>query len=102
MPQTLPGPVTLNFVATIEVGAARSYTGSVVFDDLTVKTAPPVTAPKAPLVQDPVVQQHTALSTSGEQFTYAVMSDGQFTADNQSLVPAVRRTMRRATSSSRR
>lgn len=94
VPQTLPGPITLNFVATIEVGASRSYTGSVVFDDLMVKTAPPVTAPKAPIVQDPVVQQHTALSTTGEQFTYAVMSDGQFTADNQSLVPAVRRTMR--------
>lgn len=94
VPQTLPGPVTLNFVATIETGAARSYTGAVVFDDLTVKTAPPVVPPAAPVVQDPVVQQHTALSTSGEQFTYAVMSDGQFTADNQSLVPAVRRTMR--------
>ncbi|CAN7401040.1 phosphodiester glycosidase family protein [Knoellia sp. LjRoot47] len=94
VPQTLPGPVTLNFVATIETGAARSYTGAVVFDDLTVKTAPPVTAPASPVAQDPVVQQHTALSTTGEQFTYAVMSDGQFTADNQSLVPAVRRTMR--------
>ncbi|MEO7268674.1 MAG: phosphodiester glycosidase family protein [Knoellia sp.] len=94
VPQTLPGPVTLNFVAAIETGAARSYTGAVVFDDLVVKTAPPVSAPDVPVVQDPVVQQHTALSTSGEQFTYAVMSDGQFTADNQSLVPAVRRTMR--------
>lgn len=94
VPQTLPGPIRLNFVATIETGAARSYTGAVVFDDLTVKTAPPVSAPAAPVVTDPVVQQHTALSTSGEQFTYAVMSDGQFTADNQSLVPAVRRTMR--------
>jgi len=94
VPQTLPGPVTLNFVATIETGAARSYTGAVVLDDLTVKTAPPVSAPAAAVVQDPVVQQHTALSPSGEQFTYAVMSDGQFTADNQSLVPAVRRTMR--------
>ncbi|WP_404382056.1 phosphodiester glycosidase family protein [Knoellia locipacati] len=99
VPQTLPGPITLNFVATIETGAARSYTGAVVFDDLTVKTAPPVVPPAAPVVRDPVVQQHTALSTSGEQFTYAVMSDGQFTADNQSLVPAVRRTMREVVAS---
>lgn len=94
VPQALPGPITLNFVAAIEVGAARSYTGAVVFDDLVVKTAPAVTAPKSEPVTDSVVQQHTALSTTGQQFTYAVMSDGQFTADNQSLVPAVRRTMR--------
>ncbi|MFC7489119.1 MULTISPECIES: phosphodiester glycosidase family protein [unclassified Knoellia] len=94
VPQTLPGPITLNFVAAIETGASRSYTGAVVFDDLVVKTAPPVSAPDAPVVADPVVQQHTALSTTGEQFSYAVMSDGQFTADNQSLVPAVRRTLR--------
>lgn len=94
VPQSLPGPITLNFLATIETGAARSYTGAVVYDDLVVKTAPPVSAPAPAPVEDPVIQQHTALSTSGEQFTYAVMSDGQFTADNQSLVPAVRRTMR--------
>jgi hypothetical protein len=94
VPQTLPGPITLNFVAAIETGAARSYTGAVTFDDLVVKTAPAVAVPESAPVTDPVVQQHTALSTSGEQFTYAVMSDGQFTADNQSLVPAVRRTMR--------
>lgn len=28
VPQTLPGPITLNFVATIETGASRSYTGA--------------------------------------------------------------------------
>lgn len=94
VPQTLRGPIQLNFLAAIETKASASYTGSVIFDDVTVKTAPVVNTPATPQQQDPIVRQHTALSAEGERWTYAVMSDAQFTAANQSLVPQARRTMR--------
>lgn len=96
VPQTLQTPIQLNFVAAIETKAASSYQGTVSFDDVTVKTSPAVEVPAVAPVQDPVVNQHTALDTSGRTWTFAVISDAQFTAANQSLVPAARRTMREA------
>lgn len=96
VPQTLQTPIQLNFVAAIETKAASSYKGTVSFDDVTVKTSPTVEVPAVAPVQDPVVNQHTAIDTSGRTWTFAVISDAQFTAANQSLVPAARRTMREA------
>ncbi|GAB3706027.1 phosphodiester glycosidase family protein [Mariniluteicoccus flavus] len=93
VPQTLQGPITLQFLAAIETKAARSYRGTISFDDVTVKTAPEVKVPASPRVEDPVVRQHTALGAGGKQWRFAVMSDAQFTAKDQSLVPAARRTM---------
>lgn len=93
IPQTLQGPIQLNFLAAIETKAARQYKGTVSFDDVTLKTAPEVQVPETPKPQDPVIAQHTGLDPQGKRWKFAVMSDGQFTAKNQSLVPAVRRTM---------
>lgn len=93
IPQTLQGPIQLNFLAAIETKAARSYKGTVSFDDVMLKTAPEVQVPESPKPQDPVIAQHTGLDPQGKRWKFAVLSDGQFTAKNQSLVPAVRRTM---------
>lgn len=96
VPQTLQTPIQLNYISIIETKAARQYTGSVIIDDVTVKSSPAVKTPTVAPRQDPVVQQHTALNADGEKWNFAVVSDAQFTAKNPGLVPAARRTLQEA------
>ncbi|MGW1680050.1 phosphodiester glycosidase family protein [Saccharopolyspora sp. NPDC002376] len=98
IPQTVAFPVTVSRFYTIETGASRQYTGSVLVDDITAKVAPQVDTPAAPRVENPVVVQDGAVSDDGPRWRFAVVSDAQFTAANPDgpLVQAARRTLREA------
>lgn len=96
VPQTLAMPIRLSRVTMIETGADRQYTGEVLIDDVTVKTAPEVTVPETEPVEDPVVITDGTLEDDRRTWQYAVVSDAQFTADDQSLVQQARRTLREA------
>ncbi len=95
VPQGIAFPMTLTRFGIIETAATAKYAGSVAIDDITVKVAPSIHTPGTEQVADDVViTDGTALD--GEDFTFAVVSDAQFTASDQSLVPAARRTLQEA------
>jgi hypothetical protein len=96
VPQTLAMPIRLSRVTMIETGAARQYTGEVLIDDVTVKTAPQVSAPAATRVEDPVIITDGTVEDDQETWQYAVVSDAQFTAADPTLVEPARRTLREA------
>jgi hypothetical protein len=87
--------MTLTRFGIIETAATAKYAGSVAIDDITVKVAPGVDTPAAGQVADDVVITD-GQALDGGDFTFAVVSDAQFTATDQSLVPAARRTLREA------
>ncbi|WP_052436884.1 phosphodiester glycosidase family protein [Georgenia sp. SUBG003] len=95
VPQNIPFPMTVYRFGIIETAASEQYAGSVAIDDITVKVAPHVETPAAPVVTDDVVVTDGAAVDDGDH-SFAVVSDAQFTASNQSLVPAARRTLREA------
>jgi 3',5'-cyclic AMP phosphodiesterase CpdA len=95
VPQGIAFPMTLTRFGIIETAATAKYAGSVAIDDITVKVAPSVEIPATEQpADDVVITEGKALD--GEDFTFAVVSDAQFTASDQSLVPAARRTLREA------
>lgn len=96
VPQTLAFPIRVSRFAAIETKAGRGYTSTVTVDDLTAQVAPAVRTPAVEKVQDDVVITDGVVGTDGEKWRFAVVSDAQFTAANQSLVPAARRTLREA------
>jgi hypothetical protein len=95
VPQNIPFPMTVYRFGIIETAAAKQYSGSVAIDDITVKVAPHVETPAVPAVPDDVVVTDGTAVDDGDH-SFAVVSDAQFTASNQSLVPAARRTLREA------
>ncbi|WP_068400747.1 phosphodiester glycosidase family protein [Kribbia dieselivorans] len=95
VPQGLPFPIDVYRFGIIETVASKQYKGSVAIDDITVKVAPEVPLPAQPQVEDDVVVQN-GVAKDGGDYSFAVISDAQFTAANQSLVPQARRTLRSA------
>ncbi|MDD9207391.1 metallophosphoesterase, partial [Georgenia sp. 10Sc9-8] len=96
VPQGIPFPMTVYRFGIIETAASDQYSGSVAIDDITVNVAPEMDLPElAPVVEEVVVQDGAAVDGEDE-VSVAVVSDAQFTASDQSLVPAARRTLREA------
>ncbi|UNM10136.1 phosphodiester glycosidase family protein [Streptomyces formicae] len=77
-----------------ETGAARSYTGKIVIDDLTAKVPPAVELPDEPVHRDPLIDP--AAQVEGRDWQFAVMSDAQFVArtPDSPIVAQARRTLR--------
>ncbi|WP_109473266.1 phosphodiester glycosidase family protein [Ornithinimicrobium cavernae] len=95
VPQGLTFPIDVYRFGIIETAAGTQYQGSVAIDDITVKVAPEVALPAQEQVRDDVVVRDGVAVDDGD-YSFAVVSDAQFTAANQSLVPAARRTLREA------
>lgn len=72
-------PVRLASLRVIETVAARQYAGEVTFDDLVVKNPPDLAAPEAPLERDRQIDADGELAE--DRWTFATLSDIQFTAD---------------------
>ncbi|MQM24855.1 phosphodiester glycosidase family protein [Glycomyces albidus] len=85
-------PVSVYRFYVAETRPAASYHGSITISGLVAYTAPDVEIPAAAPHADPLV----AGDLDGADWTFAVMSDGQFTAENpdSAIVASVRRTLR--------
>jgi Phosphodiester glycosidase/Calcineurin-like phosphoesterase/Collagen triple helix repeat (20 copies) len=89
-------PVRLDNVRFIETAAARLYRGSLVIDDLEVDVPSEVQTPAdAPLKRDALISADGRLPTGGDRFQFATLSDVQFTAANQEMVPVAIQSLRR-------
>src|SRR5690606_21923190 len=89
-------PVRLDNVRFIETAAARQYRGSLVLDDLTVDVPSEVETPaEPPLERDPLIDADGVLPSGGERFQFATLSDVQFTAANQEMVPVAIQALKR-------
>nr|WP_238350742.1 phosphodiester glycosidase family protein [Kribbella shirazensis] len=97
IPPGLAMPLRFWRIYVVETSPTRQYSGRIVVDDLTVRSAPPVTMVPPAKVIDPMVVTDGAVTTSG-RWRFAVMSDAQFTADdpNSDFVKQARRTIREA------
>ncbi|GAA1569177.1 phosphodiester glycosidase family protein [Kribbella hippodromi] len=97
IPPGLAMPLRFWRLYVVETSPTRQYSGRIVVDDLTVRSAPPVTMDPQALVIDPMVVTDGTVQTSG-RWRFAVMSDAQFTADdpNSDYVKQARRTIREA------
>ncbi|WP_285709338.1 phosphodiester glycosidase family protein [Microtetraspora sp. NBRC 16547] len=87
-------PLKLRRFYVAETRADTLYKGEIAIDGLVAKVPPPVSAPAAAKVADPVVRSGTAVA--GMPWRFAVMSDGQFVARDpgSDIVANVRRTLR--------
>jgi hypothetical protein len=97
IPPGLTMPLRFWRIYVVETVPTRQYSGRIIVDDLTVRSAPPVTvAPQAKVV-DPMVVTDGTVTGSG-RWRFAVMSDAQFTSDdpNSDYVKQARRTIREA------
>ncbi|GAA1140823.1 phosphodiester glycosidase family protein [Kribbella jejuensis] len=97
IPPGLTYPLRFWRIYVVETSPTRQYSGRIVVDDLTVRSAPPVTmAPPAKVIDPMVVTDGTVVT--GSRWRFAVMSDAQFTADdpNSDYVQQARRTIREA------
>ncbi|GAA2276770.1 phosphodiester glycosidase family protein [Glycomyces scopariae] len=92
VPAGVAYPVSVNRFYVAETRATAQYQGSVTISDLTAYTAPDVAIPTAAATADPMV----AGDLDGADWTFAVMSDAQFTAENpdSAIVASARRTLR--------
>jgi hypothetical protein len=89
-------PVRLDNVRLIETAAARQYRGSFVLDDLQVDVPSAIdTPPEPPLQSDRLIDADGRLPTGGDRFQFATLSDVQFTAANQELVPVAIAALKR-------
>ncbi len=89
-------PVRVDNVRFIETAAARQYRGSLVVDDLTVDVPSEIETPaEPPLEADRIVDADGRLPTGGDRFQFATLSDVQFTAANQELVPVATAALKR-------
>ncbi|WP_350279804.1 phosphodiester glycosidase family protein [Kribbella sp. HUAS MG21] len=97
IPAGLAMPLRFWRIYVVETSPTRQYSGRIVIDDLTIRSAPPVTMDPPAKVVDPMVVTDGAVTTSG-RWRFAVLSDAQFTADapNSDLVQQARRTIREA------
>ncbi|GAA3078171.1 exopolysaccharide biosynthesis protein [Kribbella aluminosa] len=97
IPPGLTYPLRFWRIYVVETSPTRQYSGRIVIDDLTVRSAPPVTMDPPAKVIDPMVVTDGTVTTSG-RWRFAVMSDAQFTADdpNSDYVKQARRTIREA------
>ncbi|MGZ0149661.1 phosphodiester glycosidase family protein [Kribbella sp. WER1] len=97
IPPGLTYPLRFWRIYVVETSPTRQYSGRIVIDDLTVRSAPPVTMDPPARVIDPMVVTDGTLTTAG-RWRFAVMSDAQFTADdpNSDYVQQARRTIREA------
>lgn len=96
VPPGLTMPLRFFRVYVVETVPSRQYSGRIVVDDLTVRSAPPVTVAPPAKVVDPMVL--TDGTIGAKRWKFAVLSDAQFTADNpdSDLVRQARRTIREA------
>ncbi|MFF0266222.1 phosphodiester glycosidase family protein [Kribbella sp. NPDC004536] len=97
IPPGLTYPLRFWRIYVVETSPTRQYSGRIVVDDLTVRSAPPVTmAPPAKVIDPMVVTDGTVVT--GSRWRFAVMSDAQFTSDdpNSDYVKQARRTIREA------
>lgn len=96
IPAGLNMPLKFFRLYVVETNSARQYSGRVLFDDLTLRSAPALPAIDIPSEVNP------ALVTDGTipegYWRYAVVSDAQFTSDapNSDIVAQARRTLREA------
>ncbi|HWD82137.1 MAG TPA: phosphodiester glycosidase family protein [Kribbella sp.] len=97
IPPGLTYPLRFWRIYVVETSPTRQYSGRIVVDDLTVRSAPPVTMEPPAKVVDPMVVTDGTVQT-GSRWRFAVMSDAQFTADdpNSDYVQQARRTIREA------
>ncbi|MGW6200262.1 phosphodiester glycosidase family protein [Kribbella sp. NPDC055110] len=97
IPPGLTMPLRFWRIYVVETSPTRQYSGRIVVDDLTLRSAPPVTLQPTPKVIDPMVVTDGTVTTSG-RWRFAVMSDAQFTSDdpNSDYVKQARRTIREA------
>lgn len=97
IPPGLAMPLRFWRIYVVETSPTRQYSGRIIIDDLTVRSAPPVTMDPPAKVVDPMVVTDGTVVTSG-RWRFAVMSDAQFTSDdpNSDYVKQARRTIREA------
>ncbi|TDW18316.1 phosphodiester glycosidase family protein [Kribbella kalugense] len=97
IPPGLTYPLRFWRIYVVETSPTRQYSGRIIVDDLTVRSAPPVTMDPPAKVIDPMVVTDGTVETSG-RWRFAVMSDAQFTSDdpNSDYVKQARRTIREA------
>ncbi|WP_144240137.1 phosphodiester glycosidase family protein [Haladaptatus cibarius] len=94
VPAGVEYPLQFSYFYAVEASEAQQYEGSLVFDDLTVKVTPPVSRPEKAVTPDPLVVEDDELSE--DRWTFAVMADSQFVADDPDslAVNLARRTLR--------
>lgn len=94
VPSGVEYPLQFSHLYPVEASSDQQYTGSLVFDDLTVKVTPSLDTPETPTRPDPLVVQNETLDDERE--TFAVMADSQFVADDPDSLAArlARRTLR--------
>ncbi|WP_246080946.1 phosphodiester glycosidase family protein [Nonomuraea mesophila] len=92
VPPGVSHPLKLRRFYVAETKADVKYTNEIMIDGLVAKVPPPVDAPPAPKVADPVVMAEVAKMP----WRFAVMSDAQFVArePDSDLVRNARRTLR--------
>jgi hypothetical protein len=97
IPPGLTMPLRFWRIYVVETSPTRQYSGRIVIDDLTLRSAPPVTMDPPAKVIDPMVVTDGTVTRSG-RWRFAVMSDAQFTSDdpNSDYVKQARRTIREA------
>ncbi|WP_266075718.1 phosphodiester glycosidase family protein [Haladaptatus caseinilyticus] len=94
VPAGVEYPLQFSHLYPVEASSDQQYTGSLVFDDLTVKVTPPVSVPDSETEPDPMVVRNDTLSD--DRWTFAAMADSQFVGDNPDglTVELARRTLR--------
>ncbi|WP_238162795.1 phosphodiester glycosidase family protein [Kribbella capetownensis] len=97
IPPGLAMPLRFWRIYVVETVPTRQYSGRIIIDDLTVRSAPPVTVAPPAKVIDPMVVTDGTVTGAG-RWRFAVMSDAQFTSDdpNSDYVKQARRTIREA------
>ena len=96
IPPGLAMPLRFWRIYVVETVPTRQYSGRIIVDDLTLRSAPPVTMAPPAKVVDPMVL--TDGKVGADRWKYAVLSDAQFTADapESEYVKQARRTIREA------
>ncbi|RZU13340.1 calcineurin-like phosphoesterase family protein [Kribbella rubisoli] len=97
IPPGLTYPLRFWRIYVVETSPTRQYSGRIIIDDLTIRSAPPVTMTPPAKVIDPMVVTDGTVTGDG-RWRFAVMSDAQFTSDdpNSDYVKQARRTIREA------
>lgn len=79
LPEGIQYPVKLWRIYPVETDPARQYSGSVIFDDLSVKIPPPIDKVDNEIfIQDPIILQNESLGK--DRWKFAVLNDTQFVA----------------------
>lgn len=94
VPSGVQYPLQFSHVYAVEANGDQQYSGSLLFDDLTVKVTPSFDVPTTPTQPDPLVVENDTLGD--DRWTFAVMADSQFIADEPDslAVRLARRTLR--------